>query len=109
MRRSILALALAGSAQAFSFTPTTHAPALRTSAPAISSKGAHMAGCACTSCRALHTLHLGRCKSVVDVSDLGRCESLRVLNLRCSGATVVPRRDGLHVEFDVPTWVASPF
>ena len=59
MRRSILALALAGSAQAFSFAPTTHAPALRTSAPAISSKGAHMAGCACTSCRALHTRRVG--------------------------------------------------
>ena len=48
--------------------------------------------------------HPGR--RVVDVSDLGRCESLRVLNLRCSGATVVPRRDDLTVEFDVPTlWV----
>ena len=59
MRRSILALALAGSAQAFSFASTTHAPAPRTSAPAISSKGAHMAGCACTSCRALHTRRVG--------------------------------------------------
>ena len=54
-------------------------------------------------CAALHTLHLGRCSAARDVSALGRCPSLCVLNLRCSGAVVVPLREGLLVEFDVGT------
>lgn len=51
-------------------------------------------------CPALRTLSLNRCSRVVNVGELGHIKTLELLNLRCSGAVLVPYRSGLRVQWD---------
>ena len=50
-------------------------------------------------CASLVHVHLNKCAKVRDVGAFGACERLRLLNIRCSGAVVVPQRSGLEVIF----------
>ena len=59
-------------------------------------------------CKALAILYLNRCTSIDDVSELVECPALKLLNVRCSGALVVPCREGLNVQFDSASAVRNP-
>jgi hypothetical protein len=91
-------LTLTGCSQLRTVAPLAQCPALQTLYLTGCSSLSEVAPLAEAPC--LTTLHLNKCRALSDVSALGTSATLRLLNLRCSGARVVPHREGLELLFD---------